>query len=95
MKIIGCLLVIGILLSYVPVFHMKECPGEDHSGIIKMDCGSPFHCPMIMNIVVSKTSGLPLNGLVIPTKILLFKDKLVNPIFHPPKSSSPNFIPQG
>jgi len=95
MKIIGCLLVIGILLSYVPVFHMNECPGEGHSGIVKMDCGNPFHCPMIMIIVVSKISSLPLHGLVIPTKMLLLKDKLVNPIFHPPKSSSLNSVPRG
>ena len=95
MKIIGCLLVIGILLSYVPVFHMNECPGQDHSGNTKMDCGSLFHCPMIINIVVLKISGLPLNGLLIPTKMLPLKDKLANPIFHPPKSSVPNFIPRG
>ena len=95
MKIIGCLLVIGILLSYVPVFHMDECPGESHSGNIKTDCGGPFHCPMIMNVVVSKISSLPLNGLLIPTRILLPADGSVDPIFRPPKSSDPKLYSPG
>jgi hypothetical protein len=95
MKIIGCLLVIGILLSYAPVFHMDQCPEENHLGDMKMDCGVPFHCPMIVDVVVSEISSLPFNGLLIPTKMLLLSDGLVNPIFHPPEYSSPNFIPRG
>jgi hypothetical protein len=95
MKIIGCLLVIGILLSYAPVFHMDGCPEGNHSGNTKMDCGVPFHCPMIVDVVVSEISSLPLNGLLIPTKMLLLTDGLVNPIFRPPEYSSPNFIPRG
>jgi len=95
MKIIGCLLVIGILLSYAPVFHMDECPEGDHSGNMKMDCGVPFHCPMIVDIVVSEISSLPFNGLLIPTRMLPLSDGLVNSIFHPPEYLSPNFIPRG
>jgi len=95
MKIIGCLLVIGILLSYAPMFHMDECPGENHSGNIRTDCGGPFHCPIIMNFVVSKISSLPLNGLLVPTKMLPVVDGPVNPIFHPPEYSGPNFILHG
>lgn len=95
MKIIGCLLVIGILLSYAPVFHTDECPGGSHLGNMKMDCGVPFHCPMIVDIVVSDISSLPLNGLLIPTKMLLLSDGLVNAIFHPPEYLNPNFIPRG
>ncbi len=95
MKIIGCLLVIGILLSYAPVFHMDGCPEENRPGNMKMDCGIPFHCPMIVDIVVLEISSLPFNGLLIPTKMLLLRDGLVNPIFHPPEYSSPNFIPRG
>ena len=94
MKIIGCLLVIGILLSYAPVFSMDDCP-EGKMGNMKMDCGVPFHCPMIVDIVVSEISSLPFNGLLIPTKMLLLSDGLVNSIFHPPEYSSPNFIPRG
>jgi hypothetical protein len=95
MKIIGCLLVIGILLSYAPVFHMDGCPEENHSGNMKMDCGVPFHCPMIVDIVISEISCLPFNGLLIPTKMLLLSDGLVNSIFRPPEYSSPNYIPRG
>jgi hypothetical protein len=95
MKIIGCLLVIGILFSYVPVFPMDDCPEGKHMGNMKMDCGVPFHCPMIVDIVVSEISSLPLSGLLIPARMLLLTDGLVNPIFHPPEYSSPNFIPRG
>ena len=85
MKVIGCLLVIGILLSYAPVFHMDECPEGNHMGNIKTDCGGPFHCPMITNIVVSKISSLPLNGVLVPAAMMLLEDGIVSPIFHPPK----------
>ena len=95
MRIIGCLLVIGILLSYAPVFHMDECPEGSHMGNMKMDCGIPFHCPMIMDRVVSGISGLPLDGLFIATKMLPLGDGVVNPIFHPPKCSTTNFNPGG
>src|SRR3989304_9075815 len=95
MKIIGCLLVIGILLSYAPVFPMDECPEGDRSGNAKTDCGVPFHCPMIMDIVVCEISSLPLNGLLIPTRMLPLMDGLVSPIFPPPEYSSRNFIPRG
>ena len=43
MKIIGFLLIIGILFSYVPVFPMDECPEGKHMGNMKMDCGYNFH----------------------------------------------------
>jgi hypothetical protein len=95
MKIIGCLLVIGILLSYAPVFHTDECPEGNHSGNMKMDCGVLFHCPMIVDIVVSEISSLPLNGLLITARMLPSSDGLVNPIFHPPEYSSPNFYSRG
>jgi len=90
MKIIGCLLVVGILLSYAPVFHMDGCPEENHSGNMKMDCGVPFHCPMIVDIVLSEISSLPLHGLITPTRMLLLDGGLVNPVFHPPEYSSPH-----
>jgi hypothetical protein len=93
MKIVGYLLVIGILLSYAPVFHVDECPEGNHMGNMKMDCGVPFHCPMIVDIVVSEISSLPLKGLLAPTRMLPLKDGLVSPIFHPPEYSSPNFLP--
>ena len=96
MKIIGCLLVVGILLSYAPVFHMDECPEETHLGnVMKMDCGSPFHCPMIVDIVISELSSLPPSGLLMSTGPLLLTDGLTIPIFHPPKYPNANIIPQG
>lgn len=95
MKIIGCLLVIGILLSYAPVFHTVDCSEGDHSGHMKMNCGAPFHCPMTVDIVVSEVSSLPFNSLLIASKILLPSDGLLNPIFHPPEYLSRNFTPRG
>jgi len=92
MKIIGCLLVVGMLLSYAPVFHMDECPEGNHFGNMKMDCGGPFHCPMVVGIVVSEISNLPLNGLLVPTRMPRLKDGSVSPIFHPPEYLSPNSI---
>lgn len=91
MKIIGWLLVIGILLSYAPVFPVDECPEGNHRGNMNTDCGIPFHCPMIMGIVFSEISSLPLNGLLLPTRMLLFSDGLINPVFHPPEYSNPDF----
>ena len=95
MKIIGWLLVTGILLSYAPMFHMDGCPEDNHMGNMKMDCGGPFHCPMIVDIVASEISSLPFNGLLIPAKMPLLSDGLVNPVFHPPERSIQNFIPRG
>jgi len=100
MKIIRCLLVIGILLSYAPIFYMDECamdecPEGNHSGNMKMDCGVPFHCPMIVDIVASEISRLPPSGLLIPTMVLPPSDGLARPIFHPPEYPSPSFIPRG
>ncbi len=95
MKIIGCLLVIGMLLSYAPVFHMDGCPEENHSGHMKMNCGVPFHCPMTVDILVSEISSLPFNSLITASRILLPSDALLNPIFHPPEYLSRNFTPRG
>ena len=85
MKIIGCLLVIGILCSYVPVFSMDQCPEENHMGNVKMDCGYSFHCPMIVNKNILGTYSLPLNGRLVPAKPLLVVEELIRAIFHPPK----------
>ncbi len=94
MKIIGCLLVLGILLSYAPVFHADGCPEENHSGAMKMHCGVPFHCPMTVDILVSEISSLPLYGLLTPTRVQPLKDGLVAAIFRPPKYSSQNLFPK-
>lgn len=84
--IVGWLLVIGILFSYVPVFSMDGCSEGDHMGnIMKMDCGSLFHCPMIVDKIFSDSSALPLRGCLVPIKLSLAVDEFPNPIFHPPK----------
>lgn len=90
MKIIGCLLVIGILFSYVPVFPMNECPEGNHTWGMKMDCGSLFHCPMIVDNVFSESSALPFRGCLVPTKLSLAVEAFPDPIYHPPKYSIPN-----
>jgi len=93
MKIIGWLLVIGILLSYAPCFTwmdaLRKITREYEDG-----CGVPFHCPMIVDIVVSEISRLPFNGLLIAPRILLPSDGLLNPVFHPPEYLNPNFTPR-
>ncbi len=93
--VVGCLLIVGILLSYVPVFPMDGCPGEGHTGIAKMDCGSLFHCPVIVDQIFSETSALPLRGSLVPTKLSLTVDELPNSVFHPPRISDPIFLSPG
>ena len=95
MRIIGCLLVTGILLSYVPMIPTDGCPGGDHMGNMKMDCGYLFHCPMVVNIIISGTAGLPLSGKLASAKPLLVVKELTHPIYHPPEYLKPNFIPEG
>jgi hypothetical protein len=95
MKIVGWFLVIGILLSNAPVFHMDKCPEGDYSGNINMDCGIPFHCPMVVDIAVSEISSLPFNSLLIASRILLLSDGLIDPVFHPPEYSGPSISPSG
>jgi len=86
MRVIGTLLIIGILFSYIPVFPMDECPEGNHMGnIMKMDCGSLFHCPMIVDLNISETSGLSPSGRLVSTKPLLILKELTHPIFHPPE----------
>ena len=84
MRIIGYLLIIGILFSYVPVFSMDECPDGNHMGNMKLDCGSIFHCPMIFDIRVSDPTPLPLRGLFFTAPSLFHIDELPRLIFHPP-----------
>jgi len=95
MRIIGFFLIIGILFSYVPAFPMDQCSEGNRMGNMKMDCGFPFHCPMIVDINISETSSLPPNGFSISIRTLLLMEELVHSIFHPPEYLIANFIPQG
>jgi hypothetical protein len=96
MRIVGIFLVTVILLSYVPMIPLDDCPGANHMGnIMKMDCGSLFHCPMIVDLNISETSGLSPNGRLVSTKPLLVLKELTHTIFHPPEYLNANFIPHG
>ena len=88
MKIIGFLLIIEILFSYVPVFPMDECPEGKHMGNMKMDCGYNFHCPLISNIIMPEPLSLPLSGRVVLIPSLLKIDELASLIFRPPEYST-------
>jgi len=92
MRLIGCLLVMGILFSYLPVFpmNMNDCPEANHTGGMKMDCGSLFHCPMIVDNIFSESSALPFRGCLVPIKLSLAVEEFPDPIYHPPKYSIPN-----
>ena len=85
MRVIGSLLIIGILFSYVPMIPMDECPEGNHMGNRKMDCGYNFHCPLIFNISMPEPLALPLSGRVVLTPSLLKIDELTFFIFRPPK----------
>jgi len=95
MKIIGCLLVVGILFSYFPVFPMDECPEGKHMGNMKMDCGYNFHCPLIFNIIMPEPLSLPLSGRVVLTPSSLKIDELTSFIFRPPEYGIKNSITRG
>ena len=84
-NLIGFVVIITILFSYVPVFSMDQCPERNHIGNVKMDCGYSFHCPMVINKNILGIYSLPLNGLLVPAKPLLVVDELIRVIFHPPK----------
>ncbi len=87
-SIIGFLVVVAILFSYIPAFSfsMKGCPEEgNHTGNVKMDCGYSFHCPMVVNKDVLDANSLPLSGRLVSGKPLLVVEELIRMIFHPPK----------
>jgi hypothetical protein len=95
MRIIGCLLIIGILSSYAPIIPVDDCPDGTHMGIMKMDCGSIFHCPLIFNISESEPTPLPLWGRIFLTPSLFKVDALPRLIFHPPEYFKPSSIKRG
>jgi hypothetical protein len=92
MRIIGFLVIVGILFSYLPGFKMDECPEGNHMGNMKLDCGNNFHCPLIFTITTAETLPLPLSGRVVLTPSLLKIDELTALIFRPPKHDIQNLI---
>ena len=91
LKIVGILLIIGILFSYVPIVPMDGCPEGHHMAGKKMDCGYSFHCPIIFNFNMSE-SPLPFTGRVVLTLPLPKVDQLVTLIFHPPEYQYPDLM---
>ncbi len=91
MKIIGILLIMGILFSYVPIFSMENCEQKDHAGNMKLDCGSLFHCPFLSNMNLSESMTLPYFGQAVLISSLPVIDELTDSIFHPPKNKMTHF----
>jgi hypothetical protein len=60
--------------------------GKSHTGNMKMDCGSIFHCPFIFNANISAAFHLPLIGKLILIAFLPFSDGSPSPVYHPPKN---------
>jgi len=85
MKIIGILLIIGILFSYVPIFSTDDCRQENHAGNMKLDCGYIFHCPFLSNIGLPESITLPYFGRAVLISSFLVIEELTHPIFHPPE----------
>ena len=85
LRIVGILLLTGILFSYFPVCPMDDCPEGDHMGNMKMDCGYCSHCPVLISMNVSGHYSLPFIGRLNIPPSLPKADQLSFPIFHPPK----------
>ncbi len=92
MKIIGILLIMGILFSYVPIFSTDDCQQEDHAGNMKLDCGYIFHCPFLSNTNLSESMTLPYFGQAVLISSLPVIDELTHPIFHPPEKWIAHFF---
>ncbi len=86
MKIVGVIVVIGILFSYIPMIQMDNCPEGNHMGNMKSDCGYIFHCPLISSGNPQEPLPLPLSGRLILPPALPKVDELARLIFHPPKN---------
>jgi len=86
MKIAGVLLVIGILLSYMPMTPADDCREGDHSENMKLDCGYSFHCPVLLaKLLPEPLAPAYLGRLVLPLSFQTFEE-LARPIFHPPEN---------
>ncbi len=103
-SLVGIILLLTILFSYVPVFSMDQCPKGNqmdkcpegnHMVDVKLHCGYNFHCPMIVNKNILETHSLPLNGRFVPVKPLLYVDELIRVVFRPPKNSEFIFRDEG
>ncbi|MFB3884777.1 MAG: hypothetical protein ACE144_06090 [Thermodesulfobacteriota bacterium] len=85
MKIVGILLIAGILFSYIPMVSMDDCRQADHSGNMKLDCGYVFHCPVLSVTSFSESIPLPYFGLAVSLSSSLVIEEIARSIFHPPE----------
>lgn len=84
MKKIAILLIFGIILSYLPLFALGNCSETHHLKKTTLDCGSFFHCPIIL-AQDYKNFNLYLIGLITfinPVRNLI---EIPHSIFHPPE----------
>jgi hypothetical protein len=85
MKIIGIVLIIGIVFSYVPILPMGGCQETNHAGNMKLDCGYIFHCPLLSSIGPHESMTLPYFGRAVFILPLPTVYEFTRPIYHPPK----------
>jgi len=85
MKIVGILLIIGVLFSYVPIIPKDDCQEANHARNMKLDCGYIFHCPFLSKIGLPESIVLPFIGRAVLSSSLPVLEELTHPIFHPPK----------
>jgi hypothetical protein len=88
-KVIGVLILLGILATYLPMMPSEECPEGTHEtanrlGSVKA-CGSLFHCPLIFNKSLSELFPIPFIGRLPLVRLVPFLDELPDFIFHPPR----------
>jgi hypothetical protein len=88
MKILGILVIVGILFPYLPIIPMDDCPEGGHMGNMRGDCGYLFRCPVLSNTNIVALSALAVIGRLIRTPALPKIENWVSPIFHPPKGGS-------
>ncbi len=88
LRVIGILIIIAIVFTYLPAFSMNECSGEDPSTDKRQECGYTFHCPVLDHQATTQLSILSIHGWLRLVTDLLKVEELPERIFHPPKPLS-------
>jgi hypothetical protein len=89
MRVVGILLITGILFSYIPMVSMEDCQQEDHAGNMKLDCGYVFHCPFVSVANIFQSISLPYFGPAVSISSYPVIEELTYPIYHPPEKRMP------
>jgi hypothetical protein len=98
MKLIGLLLIIGMLFTYAVVPSVVNCPEGHHqqndrhqrttdhnTGSMQLGCGYSFHCPVLYQFNNTGSSLLPFVGELVLASTPDKGDNVVQRIFHPPR----------